>query len=55
MKIHANKFRVKCPDVCNLVSDEREGRRERERRRGRDSEREREVGRGIERANVAKY
>lgn len=25
MKIHANNFKVKCPDVCSLVSDERDG------------------------------
>lgn len=31
LKIHANNFKVKCPDVCSLASDERDGGKERER------------------------
>lgn len=53
--IHAKDFRLKCLGIFNLVLNEREaGGKEGERKRGSERDSETGMGRGIERANVAK-
>lgn len=54
MKIHANNFKVKCPDVCSLASDERDGGKEREREAQRERFRGGEKGCGGERDREGK-